>query len=104
MPHPQEQCLVAQKILEEENQGYEERPMINALSSTPFWSGDSDDSNGEYMPDESYKRLGYQQEQQVFSDNDESPDVRRKIKEEREAYTMAAMEQVLSNYRLRNRM
>lgn len=77
--------------------------MINALSSTPFWPRDSDGSDGEYMSDESYKRLGYQQEQEVFSDYDESPDIRRTTKEEREAYTVETMEQVLSNYRLRNK-
>lgn len=62
------------------------------MSSKPLW-GDGDSSVDEYIPDIDMMRARQKCSQQVFSNEEENPRVRRSTEEERRAYTITVVEQ-----------
>lgn len=90
-------------------------PTINVLSSGPYWGRDEESSEGKQFSDVQQMRENQHYSiQQVFSDDDDEdipalrrlfqddtvPSLRNLTEEEKKAFTIAAVEQVKSNYQL----
>ncbi|XP_059076497.1 uncharacterized protein LOC131875828 [Cryptomeria japonica] len=117
LPHATEQCMIAQGLIEKENENEDYEPTMNALSSEPYWGRNDDLSKEEEYSDVHQKRENLQYSiQQVFFDDDEDipalrklfqeeavPSLRNQTEEENKTFIVAAIEQVKRNYQLRNR-
>ncbi|XP_057817046.1 uncharacterized protein LOC131030327 [Cryptomeria japonica] len=105
LPHVAEKCMIAQGFAEEDYEN-EYEPIVNVLSSDPFWGRDEDSSKDEKSLDVQWRRESQQHNvQQVFTDDDaDIPSLRRLfyngelvhslrklIDEEKKAYTVVAI-------------
>ncbi|XP_059067603.1 uncharacterized protein LOC131858388 [Cryptomeria japonica] len=113
-----EQCMIAQGFIEEENHNEDCEPTVNVLSFDPYWGRDEDSSEGKIFSNMQQRRENQHYNiRQVFLDDDDEdipslrtlfqndivPSLRNLTEEENKAFTIATVEQVKSNYQLKNR-
>lgn len=111
--------MIAQGFVEEKDHEDEYEPIMNVISSDPFWGRDEDSSEDEQSSDVQWRRESQQYNvHQVFTDDDvdtlalrrlfhdKEPmnSLRKLIDEENKTQTMAAVAQAKSNYQLRNKI
>ena len=91
LPHAPKHCTTALSILEENNQ---ERDVVNVISSKPLWGRDDNESSKEDQNSYHSRKVNQQcYTQQVFSNEEEAPTLRKLTVKEKRAYTIAAIEQ-----------